>query len=188
MNKGFGDGTIFVVDISHVIEKHTNVGLGVLVRLSNGNSFVCGCEQEFFIDGEFIVIDRLLGVKIGYDVYIEEIKHIGETVLYDISVTDTDHIFNILVGDLFIPVHNLPSLPGAIVPGTGGQTKDNNIYKYVPIYSTDNVIVYKDVYRHTPNKRQDIQMNVVNLGGEFEQIGETDEEVGGGNQKVGSNN
>lgn len=77
----------------------------------------------------------------------------------------------------------LPSIAGHIIIQSS-VTIPNTQYKYIPYHVRQNVYRKTTVSKKNQKAGHDIA-NLVILGGPFEKIGEQDEDVGGGFQKVG---
>ena len=77
----------------------------------------------------------------------------------------------------------IPSIGGYII--SEGSTIPATQYKYIPYHARQNVYTHTTATKRKKITPHDIA-NLVILGGPFEKIGEENESVGGGNQKVGS--
>lgn len=82
-----------------------------------------------------------------------------------------------------IPIPVVPSNPS----GDSIRSVPRNLYKYIPYSATKTVYIHGT--KAIKQEKQNVDTNIiVLLGGSFEEIGERNEAVGGGNQKVGSTN
>ena len=79
---------------------------------------------------------------------------------------------------------NIPT-PGGGGSGGSSTSISGNQYKYIPYTVNRNVYISRTVLRKS--RTPDIGTSIlVQLGGVFEKIGDEDEVIGGGAQKVGS--
>lgn len=184
-NKGFVLNGIQVIGVEDA-EEYILFGESVEVYF-NGGSFICGKDQEIKTGARWVKAKDLLHKKVGNSI-VYKVRDVGVKELHDYSV-EGKHSFKVVVGSNEFIVHNLPSIGGHIIgggdvvsTGTSGRW-----YKYFPITKT--VVNTKTV--KTRKKAEKANMDIarlVMLGGTFRKIGEDDEVVGGGNQKVGTAN
>ena len=77
----------------------------------------------------------------------------------------------------------LPSIAGYIASASNTES----LYRYTPVKTVKNVYITKKV-TVKPTKA-DVDKNIIiQLGGPFAKVGEQDEAIGGGSQKVGTGN
>lgn len=151
----------------------------------DGGSFICGKDQEFKVGTRWVKAKNLLRKKLG-DKVVYKVRDVGVKELHDYSVEGT-HSFEVCINNNKFIAHNLHSLSGLISGGEGGSVASGRWYKYLPVEKT--VISTRTVRKKKKVEKTNIDIaRLVLLGGTFEQIGDEDESVGGGNQKVGTAN
>lgn len=182
-NKGFVLNGIQVVGVEEA-EEYILFGESVEVYF-NGGSFICGKDQEIKTGARWTKAKDLLHKKVGNSI-VYKVRDVGVKELYDYSV-EGKHTFKVIIGSNEFIAHNLPSIGGFISGGVVSGTTSGRWYKYFPI--TESVITTKTV--RTRKKADKTNMDIarlVMLGGIFRKIGEDDEVIGGGDQKVGTAN
>ena len=148
----------------------------VRVYLHDIGYFTCGENQLILCDEEFIEAIDCEG-RIINGIEVDRVELCGRHNTYDITIDNDDHAYSILVNGHEIIVHNLP-----VITSDGGG-HGTRYYKYIPYEETVTRTVTKT---HIVKKQPNVdQSNLVMLGGAFEEIGEEDEVIGGGSQKVG---
>lgn len=182
-DKGFVLNGIQVIGVEGA-EEYILFGEAVEVFF-DGGSFICGKDQEIKTGQRWVKAKDLLHKKVGNSI-VYKVKNIGVKELHDYSVADK-HSFKIIVNKNEIIVHNLSSLGGIISGDVVSTVTSNRWYRYIPITKT--VVNTKTVKTRTKAEKPELDISrLVLLGGTFRKIGEDDEVIGGGNQKVGTDN
>ena len=183
-NKGFVLNGIQVVGVEDA-EEYILFGESVEVYF-NGGSFICGKDQEIKTGQRWVKAKDLLHKKVGNSI-VYKVRDVGVKELYDYSV-EGKHTFKVVVGGNEFIAHNLPSID--IVDNGGGTIStqtSSRWYKYFPINKT--VVNTRTVKVRKQEEKPELDISrLVLLGGTFRKIGEDDEVIGGGNQKVGTAN
>lgn len=173
------------LDITGIDDAEEYILFGKAVEVFfDGGSFICGRDQEFKVGQRWVKAKNLLRKQLGERV-VYKVKDVGVKELHDYSVEGT-HSFEVCINNNKFIAHNLHSL-GNLGGGGSGGAASSRWYKYMPVEKT--VISTRTVRKKKKVEKTNIDIaRLVLLGGTFEQIGDEDESIGGGDQKVGTAN
>lgn len=109
MNKGFLKDTIIKVTEGKIINEYnfTN-NKCVKITLEDGAQFICGQDQLLFSNNEWVPANESLYRKLSNGKEVTDVLFLNETYdLYDITVSNEEHSYYIVVNGEEIKVHNL---------------------------------------------------------------------------------
>lgn len=147
----------------------------VRLSFSNGGSIICGKDQLILLnDGWRKAIDCCSGKVNG--IRIDNVEVCGVYDTYCVESYNEAHSYGVFVNGCVIVVHNL-----SIGYLLGYQGK---LFKYMP-YEAERIVTVTKKHTTTENVVPVVANFMIMLGGPFEDIGNTNEAIGGENQKVG---
>lgn len=145
--------------------------------------FICGCDQEIKVGRKWVKAKDLEGMLIGKATRVTRVVDVGIKTLYDYTIPKT-HSYKVHINGLELTAHNLNI--GKFL-GINNSIAKQTWYMYIPYEATKPVVLHKKQRERKEVTNID-KSELVNLGGTFEKVGDEDEALGGGNQKVGTNN